>query len=146
MLAKYWRLRGHNKTGETMTYNEDARISILLTPWKLGANGVITYGNVITEDLGFGAGDSIADDGESEGSFIDNTTNLYYGMKGYVKVIHNLATADGTFDIYLEESDDNVNWPSDQDSFDIEKHMILLHRLSVVNDAIDEASGANFCF
>lgn len=146
MLAKYWRLHGHNKTGQTMTYNDAARISIRLSPWKLGASGALSYGTTITEDLGFGAGETIADDASVEGSVIDNTSNLYYGIKGYAEIIHDLAAANGTFDIYLEESDDNSTWPSDQAKFDIEKHMILLCRLSVVNDDVDQDSGVNFDF
>jgi hypothetical protein len=146
MLAKYWRLRGVNETGQTMTYDDGARIAIRLCPWKLGASGAITYGTTITEDLQFSSGETIADSGEVEGSVNDNTSNKFYGIKGYAEITHDLSTADGTFDIYLEESDDNTNWPSDQASFVVEQHMKPVCRLYVVNDAVDEDSAVNFDF
>lgn len=145
MLSKYWRLRGVNNTGQTMTYNDGARIAIRCCPWKL-SSGALVYGTTITDDLGLGAGETITDGSEVEGSVKDNTSNLYLGIKGYLEIIHDLATADGTFDLYLEESDDNSKWPSDQASFDVELHCRLVASLSVVNDAVDESSGVNFEF
>lgn len=145
MLAKYYRLRGVNNTGQTMTYDSGARIAIRLSPWKI-SSGALAFTTTITEDLGFSATETIVDGGEVEGSVNNNTSNLDFGVKGYAEITHDLATADGSFDIYLEESDDNVNWPSDQASFDVTKHMRLVAVLSVVNDAVDEDSGVNFEF
>ncbi len=144
MVAKFYRLRGVNNTGQTMTFDDAARIAIRMMGWKLGTNGVITYGTVFTEDLGFSAGETIVDGGEVEGSVIDNGTNLFYGIKGYISVLHDLAAASGNFDLYFEESDSDANWLSDAASFDITKHMKFLAGLSIINDAVDEDSAMNF--
>ncbi len=146
MLAKFYRLRGVNETGQIMTFNDGAVIAIRMMPWQLGASGALTYGTVITEDLGFSAGETIVDGGQVEGSVIDNSSNAFYGIKGMINVTHDLAAAAGTFDLYLEESDADGNWLSDAASFDITKHMIMLCRLSIINDAVDEDSAVNFEF
>jgi hypothetical protein len=142
MLAKYYRLRGVNNTDQTMTYANGARIAIRLTPWKIASGGP-EYRTVITEDLGFTTG-TITDGSEVEGTVRDNTSNLDIGCKGYIEVTHDVAAANGTFDLYMEESDDNSNWPSDQLAFDVTKHCILLTRLSVVNGSADDDSAKNF--
>ena len=145
MLAKYWRLRMLWEADQTLTYNDGARIAIRCSPWKIGADGALTYGTTITEDLGFGAGETIADDGEVEGTAVDNTSNLYYGVNGYFELTADANSTDGTAKLFLEESDDNTNWPSDQADFAI-TDLSLVCVLTMSTDAVDESRGKNFSF
>jgi len=144
MLAKYYRLRMKWDADQTLTYDNGARIAIRLLPWKL-SSGDLSYGTVITEDLGFGAGETIADEGEVEGSVIDNTSNLYWGIKGYFEMTADVNSTDGYAYLYLEESDDNTNWPSDQADFDI-SDLRLVAVLEFSTDAEDEDRAVNFEF
>lgn len=145
MLAKYWRLRMKWDADQTLTYNDGARIAIRLSPWKL-VSGDLSYGTTITEDFGFGAGETIVDEGEVEGSVNDNTSNLYWGIKGYFEMTADVSSTDGVAYLFLEESDDNTNWPSDQDDFDIERDLRLVSTLIFSTDAVDESRGTNFEF
>lgn len=145
MLAKYWRLRMKWDADQTLTYNDGARIAIRLCPWKL-VSGALSYGTTVTEDLGFGAGETIADEGEVEGSVVDNTSNLYWGIKGYFEMTADASSTDGVAYLYLEESDDNTNWPSDQADFGISEDLQLVAILNFSTDAVDEDRGTNFEF
>lgn len=144
MLAKFWRLRFINETGQTMTYNDGARIAIRAMPWKL-SSGNLTYGTVITEDLGFGAGDTIADDGQEESTVVDNSSNLYWGVNGTFEITHDLDAASGDCKLYLEESDNNGNWPSDSDDFAI-TDLRLISVLPIDNSDVDKSRSVNFSF
>ena len=131
---------------QTLSYDAGARIAIRLMPWKLLA-GVLTYGTVITEDLGFGAGETIVTTGEVEQATpTDNTTNLYWGIKGYFELTADVDSTDGTAYLFLEESDDNTNWPSDQADFDCDIDLRLIATLTLSTDAADESRGTNFEF
>lgn len=143
MLAKYWRLRVLNDTDQILTYDNGARINVRCSPWKL-VSGPLAYGTTITDDLGFDAGETIAADGESEGDVQDNTSNLYWGINGYFEVIADADSTDGTVYLYLEESDDDSNWPSDAADFDIENHLTLITALALSTDAVDEKASKNF--
>jgi len=146
MLAKYWRLHVLNSTDQTLTYNEDARISVVMTPWKL-SSGDLSYGTNITDDTAFlNTGESIAADSESEGTVQDNTSDLYWGVKGYFEVTADVSSTDGEIYLYLEESPDDSLWPSDQADFDIEKDLRLVCVLNLSTDATDEDRGKNFEF
>lgn len=119
MLDKYWRLRMINESGQTMSYDGNshaARIAIRVSPWKF-TSGAKVDGTVITEDLGFGASDTIVDDGEVEGTVVNNTSDLFLGANGTFKVTHNLDAASGQCRLFYEHCDDNSSWPSDADDF-----------------------------
>jgi len=143
MLPKYYRLRVLNSTDQTLTYDNAARINVRMSPWKL-VSGAVSYGTTITDDLGFDAGETIAADGQSEGDVQDNTSNLYWGINGFFEVIADVSSTDGPVYLYLEESDDNSNWPSDGADFDIEKHMILIAVLNMSTTAVDQDASTNF--
>lgn len=143
MLPKYYRLRVLNSTDQTLTYNNDARVNVRMSPWKL-VSGNLSYGTTITDDMGFEAAGTIAAAGESEGDVQDNTSNLYWGLNGFFEVIADADSTDGTVYLYLEESDDNSNWPSDADDFVIDKHMTLVAALALSTDAVDEDASMNF--
>lgn len=145
MLAEYWRLRFINETGQTMTYNDGARIAIRWVGWKIGASGVVTHSSVVTEDCGFGAGETIADDGEVEGSVNDNSSNKYYGINGTFEITHDLDAAAGVCRLYLEFSDNDGNWPSDSDDFVI-TDLIQIAVLPIDNSGVDKSRAVNFSF
>jgi len=137
MLPAYWRLRVRNSTDQTLTYNEAARINVIVTPWKM-TSGAMAQGVNISDDLGFDAGENIAVNGESEGDVQTNTSNLYIGFTGIFQVIADVTSTDGTVDLYMEVSPDNTNWPSDQADFDITTDCILLAKLAMSTDDVDE--------
>lgn len=138
MLPAYWRLRVVNSTDQTLTYNEGARISAIVTPWKMTL-GAMAYGANITDAAAFlTTGGSLAAAAQVEGTVQDNTTNLYIGFTGIFQVIADVTSTDGTVDLYLECSPDNTNWPSDQADFDVTMDCILLARLNMSTDAVDE--------
>jgi len=143
MLPKYYRLRVLNSTDQTLTYDNAARVNVRMSPWKL-VSGALSYGTTITDDLGFDAGETIAAAGESEGDVQDNTSNLYWGINGFFEVIADADSTDGTVYLYLEESDDNTNWPSDAADFDIENHMTLIAALELSTAAVDQDASMNF--
>jgi len=145
MLAKYWRLHVYWVGDQTLTFNDGAAVNVRALPWKL-TSGALVYGTVITDDLGFGAGQTIATTGSSEGDVQDNTSNLHIGVKGFFEVIADLTSTDGTGYLYLEESDDNTNWPSDGTDFHITSHLRLVAAVALSTDAVDEKASVNFEF
>lgn len=137
MLPAYWRLRVRNSTDQTLTYNNGARLTAKITPWKI-TSGAMAQGSAITDDLGLEADGSIAANAELEGDVQDNTSNLYIGFTGVFEVKADQTSTDGTMDLYMEVSPDNSIWPSDQADFDITADCILLARLNLSTDAEDE--------
>jgi len=144
MLAKYYRLSIKWDGDQTLTYNDGARLLAHLIPWKL-TSGALVYGAEIEDDMGFGAGSTLADEGETEGDVQDNTSNLYLGVKGYFEAAADLSSTDGTLYLYLEESPDNTLWPSDKADFAI-TDLTLIAVLSLSTDAVDEDRAVNFEF
>jgi len=145
MLARYWRLRMLWVADQTLTYDSGARIAIRMTPWKI-VSGAVSYGTVITEDLGFGAGETIATTVQVEGTIIDNTSNLYWGIKGYFEMTADANSTDGYAYLYLEEGDHATDYfPSDQADFDI-SDLRLVAVLAFSTDAEDEKRAVNFEF
>lgn len=145
MLAKYYRLRMRWVADQTLTYDNGARIAIRICPWKLLA-GVLTYGTTVTEDLGFSAGETIVTTGQVEGTVQDNTTNLYWGVKGTFEMTANANSTDGTAYLYVEYSDDNSIWPSDMADFDCDIDLRCIATLVFSTDAEDETRAVNFEF
>jgi len=144
MLAKFWRMRFINETGQTMSYDGDshaARIAIRIMGWKI-SSGNLTYGTVITEDLGFSSG-TIADDGEVEGTVVDNSSNLFWGLNGTFEITHDLDAAVGQCRLFIEESDNNGNWPSDSNDFVIDD-LTLISVLPIDNSGVDKSRSRNF--
>lgn len=144
MLANWWRLRFVNQTGESMIWNDGARIAIRVMEWKMVA-GVLTRGVVITENMGFIAGETILDDGEVETAVVDNTgaANRWWGAHGTFEITHQLAAAAGVCRLYLEFSDNNGNWPSDTDDFVI-TDLIQVAVLPIDNSGVDKSRSVNF--
>ena len=140
MLNKYWKLHFVNETGQTMTLAGGAIIEVRIMPWKLVA-GVLTYGPVITEDLGQTA--TIADQAVTVGDVVDNTSNLYLGAIGTAEITHDLDAAVGQCRIYMESCDDNTNWPSSASDF-VVTDLIQVCVIPIDNSAVDKSRSKNF--
>jgi len=152
MLAKYYRLRMKWDADQTLTYNSGARIYVVLTPiQKESVSNVLKAKydtDIVLDDdnwATWGAGQTIADEGQVESDVIDNTTNLYLKIKGYFQMTADANSTDGYAYLYLEESPDNANWPSDQADFDI-TDLRLVAVLAFSTDAEDEDRAVNFEF
>lgn len=142
MLPQYYRLRFINETGQTMTYNDGARIAIRLQEWKL-VSGVLTYGTVITEACGFTTDGTIADDGEAEATVVNNSSNKYWGAHGTFEITHDLDAAVGVVRLYFECSDSDGNWPSDSDDFVI-TDLRPVKTMAIDNSGVDKSRSCNF--
>ena len=145
MLAKYYRFHVLNSTDQTLTYDSAARISVSYIPYKFVA-GVLTYAEMVTDAAAFlTTGGSIAATVSAEGTVVDNSTNLYLGLcSGLFKVIADVDSTDGTIYLYIEESPDNTNWPSDQADFNLTEDCRMIAALTLSTDAEDEARACNF--
>ena len=138
MLPEFYRFRILNSTDQTFTYNSGARIEVHVTPWKM-TSGAMAQGALIEDTTSLlNAGETLAADAETEGSVIDNTSNLYIGFTGLFYCIADVTSTDGTMDLYMEWSYDNSLWPSDLADFDITTDCILLGKLTLSTDAEDE--------
>ena len=138
MLPEFYRFRVVNNTDQTLTYDNDARVELHITPWKM-TSGAMAQGTIISDTTSFlDSGESIAAAAEVEGAVIDNTSNLYIGFTGifYVKADQN--STDGTVDLYMEWSTDNSRWPSDLADFDVTTDCMFLGSLTLSTDAVDE--------
>jgi len=145
MLPAYWRFRVVNNTDQTITYDNAGRLSVIVTPWKIGSSGM-EQGSNITDDLDLDAGENIAAAAQNEGDVQDNTSNLYIGFTGIFKAIADQTSTDGTLDLYIEFSPDNTNWPSDAADFDVTADCTLIAKLNMSTDAEDENRMCNISF
>ena len=145
MLAPYYRFRVLNSTDQTITYDSGGRIEVSIVKWKFDTDGSLIYSAEAAESF-LSAGQSLAAAAEDEGTFIDNTTDLYLGFKGTLNIIADANSTDGTIYLYMEESMDNTDWPSDKADFAIAADMIFLCALSLSTDAEDEGRSKNFEF
>jgi len=138
MLPEFYRFRVLNSTDQTFTYNNAARIEVHITPWKM-TSGAMFQGDLIEDTTSLlDAAGTLAAAAQTEGTVIDNTTNLYMGFTGLFKCIADVNSTDGTMDLYMEWSYDNSLWPSDLADFDITTDCILLGKLAMSTDAEDE--------
>lgn len=144
MLPSYYRFRIKWDADQTLTYNNAARVEVTWISWKL-SSGALVYQAEQSDDFGFGAGDTIADEGEEEAQVVDNSSDLYLGLNGTLRVIADANSTDGTMSLYVEESTDNSVWPSDLADFDI-TDLQLLCVLPMSTDAEDEPRAINFCY
>jgi hypothetical protein len=146
MLGAYYRFRVVNSTDQTLTYDNGARITVKITPWKIGSSGM-EQGSAISDTTSIlNSGESIAAAAEAEGDVHDNTTLLHIGFSGVFEVTADQNSTDGTVDLYMEQSPDNTIWPSDQADFDCDEDLILLARLNLSTDAEDEDRSVNISF
>lgn len=145
MLPKYYRFRILWVADQTLTFNNGARVSITFVKWKLSA-GNLVYSAEGSDDFAFIAGDTIATGGEEEATKIDNSSDLYWGLHGTLEVTADQDSTDGTMYLYVEESTDDTDWPSDQADFDIDEDLHLVCSLIMSTDAEDEDRATNFAY
>lgn len=145
MLPKFYRFRIKWDADQTLTYNSGARISITFIKWK-HVSGILTYSAEGSDAFGFIAASTLVDEGQLEATIIDNSSDLYWGLRGTLKVIADVSGTDGTMYLYVEESTDNSVWPSDQADFDIDKDLSLVAALQMSTDAEDEGRAINFVY
>ena len=146
-LPKFYKTQVHNLSGVTLDF--DGADSLLITgiPWKLAADGVVTYGAKITL---FSASADMADDAIQEGSEIENDSNLYIGMDCIAELSAESTDPDGPINIYLETNAEATSgqngYPSDAADFDgdrIGKDCDLIGRLLPEGDG-DDIVSTNF--
>ena len=142
MLPKFYRFRILWEADQTLTFNNDARIEIDVQTWKMDGDA-LEYGTLIEDDFGFVAGQSMADDAERESDVYDNTARLDMGFEGTLKVIADQDSTDGTMSLFLEKSDLDAKWPSDEADFDIQD-LVPICQLPMSTDAVDEGRAKNF--
>ena len=147
MLPKYYRFYIVNNSAQTLTYANAARLEIRTTPWKF-TDGALVYGTVAVDTTALlNTGETITDGSASEGTVIDNTSDLYLGLHGYLECKHDVDTAVGAaINLYVESCDDNASWPSDQDDFDPEKDGDHVQYLDIETTAVDKTRGTNFVY
>lgn len=145
MLAKYYRFHLYNGTDKDIDYNNGGRIIISLIPWKI-TNGVAVYGAEITgaSTMSFVAADEILSGTWREGVIIDNSVNQYVGVKGTIEVAGSNANTVGELSLWMEESTDNVVWPSDQSDIDRLEDFTLIKILNVTLDIATDDRATNF--
>jgi len=119
MLPQYYRIIVVNNSGQTLTYNNNGRINVKMTAWKIDTtNGDIVYTQLADDDCSFGAGDTTADGGEDKSDEINNTANEYLGLQVQLEITHDEgAAADGTFDLYLDGGDASGELASDASGY-----------------------------
>lgn len=144
MLPRFYRFRFINETGQTMTASEGSSIQVRFQPWKF-SSGAKVDGTVIVDDMGFTGSDTIADDGEVEGTVNSNTgaSDLFVGGHGVFTATPDLDAAVGQCRLYFEHSDDNSSWPSDSDDFvigDLQQAQVL----DIDNSGVDKSRRKNF--
>ena len=119
MLPRFYRFIIVNNSGQTMTYNDNARYNLLVTHWIITpSTGLIAYTQDVDDDLSFAGGSSTADGGEDLSDEIDNTSNLFEGALVQLAATHDAGgLADGTFDIYLDGGEATGQLASDASGY-----------------------------
>ena len=141
MLAKYFRFRVLNSTDQTITYDNAGRLDLAWIPWKY-SSGAVAMGAEVTQGI-LAGGESLAAAAQDEAAVVDNSTDLYVGLKGTFRVVADVNSTDGTVYLYMEESTDNTIWPSDQADFEI-TDLTFVCAVALSTDADDEARAKNF--
>ena len=98
-----------NNSGQLLTFNNNGRINVKETVWHFNTTtGKIVYTQLADDDLGFIAGQSLANGAEFIGdNEIDNTgSNLFIGSQVQLEITHDEGTAaDGTFALWMAQGD-----------------------------------------
>jgi hypothetical protein len=147
MLAKNFRLHFVNRIGVDMDLSSNSAneiITVDLLPWKLANDGSLVYGSEI--NLTYSATD-IANLGFALLGSIDNSVNLYLGVKGIITFLTDDASSLGSVNLYLGEStDDGTTFPSSAPDFVPAEDAILLASLQIDGDGAGYQRSMNFEF
>ena len=133
MLPTRWRFVVKNTSTQTQTYNSGARVAVRYTRWKRDSDGALVHAAEASDDFGFGAGDSIANDSWEKmdvagTGYVDESTDLNEGVDGQLDVTSDHASTNGPFELYVEFSG-GATWPTDDvadpdTGDDIETHLV----------------------
>jgi len=128
MIPQFYRIIVVDNSGDTITSTPGGRFSMVL--WGIivdPTTGKLTYTEIASspDDLSFAAGRSVIDGAEVMDNAallatdeIDNTTTLYINLQLQLEVTHDEgASADGTFDMYLDSGNATDELASDQTGY-----------------------------
>ena len=141
MLPKIWKVIGVNSTGQTLTFNSNARINLKITGWRKNpVTGEVHYQQLDDDDFSFVAGSTLADAAEVMASEHDNSDEKLDGILVQAELKHDEGTlADGPFKLYLDGGDLTGELVSDADGYDT----AALAALTSIGDLTWHASGGN---
>jgi len=141
MLAQFYKFVAVNNTGQTLTYNSNARLNLKVTPWYITpSTGLIAYAPDSDDDFGFGAGETVADGAEVLSSEVNNTSDKYLGAQVQLKMTHDEGSAaDGTVDLYLVSGDATGELETDATGYDGAE----TNKLQFIGSLTWHASGAD---
>ena len=123
MVPQFYRFVVVNNSGQLLTFNNNGRINVKNTAWILDPDtGKVTYTQLADDDLGFIAGQSLADGAEIVGDVeINNTVNLYIGLQVQLEITHDEGTAivagNGGFSLYISAGDATGELPTDASGY-----------------------------
>lgn len=146
MLPKAYVFTLVNNTGVTATFDEGARLSLRITQWKFNSSGALVYNTTVVDPMNFVAGQTILNGGQNNSNDFDNSSDLFLGLNGVLEVTHDLATADGRWDLFIQGSDSNGNFPEGTDLFDIEQDADIIKSLRFVSSGEDENNSMDFSY
>ena len=139
MLGPYYRLIVRVTCNKTITYNSGGRIEANWIPWKI-EQGAIVHGSELSDTTAFLNTDETAVAGDVlPGTVIDNSQDMYIGFTGtFYGHFDSLLYSTYGLQLHIEQSTDNVRWPSDRDDFDF-----MLHTKRLVHMFTSEISNDN---
>lgn len=145
MLGKNYKFHIVNNLGSDMDLSSNSSNEIIqlnFTPWKFDSSGALVYGSEIAKT--FSASD-VADGVSFEFSETDNGTDLNLGLVGEFNYLTDDASADGTVDLYIEDSTDGgTTYPSDAADFDPEQDLQPVASLEMTGDGAGYKRSKNF--
>ena len=111
MLPATFRFVAINRTGQSQTTAGGAAMSVEYKLWKFDS-GAVSWSAEDTDDLTHEA--TSVDNAVLNGSTVDNSTNLYMGLRGRFEVTTDHASSDGVWQLFLDTSTDGgTDWASD---------------------------------
>jgi len=141
MLSKFYGFVVVNNSGQLVTFNNNGRLNLKITGVYIDpATGLLDLNQLADDNLGFVAGQSMANGAERQCTEIDNSVNLYVNALVQLEVTHDEGTAaDGAFDIYYEAGDATGELPSDASGYDDAE----TNRLTYLGSLTWHAAGAD---
>lgn len=145
MLPKAYVFTLVNNTGEDATFDSGALLSLRITQWKFNPSGVLVY-NTVVDNMNFAAGQTILDGGVVNSDDFDNSSDLFLGLNGVLEATHDVATALGRWDLFVQGSDSSGNFPESTDNFDVEQDATVIDSLRVANTGEDQSTALDFSY
>ena len=131
-----------NNSGQTLTYNNNGRITIKETAiYYNTTTGKLVSVVLDIDDLGFIAGSTLADGAEIVGDVeLDNSSLLYISSHVYLEVTHDEGSAaDGTFEVYISSGNVTGELETDASGYDGAE----TNRLTLIGQLIWHSGGVD---